>query len=76
MPENKTKPTVLNAEFYKNEANRFKKIFQIQRLQTDEVPMKQAVNPFLCLSCMWVESCNGICIGGCEEYEQRMSAVQ
>lgn len=76
MAEEKTKPTVLNAEFYKNEANRFKKIFQIQRLQTDEVPMKQAVNPFLCLNCMWVESCNGIRIGGCEEYEKRISAVQ
>jgi len=76
MPENKTKPTVLNAEFYKNEANRFKKIFQLQRMKNDEVPVKNAVNPFLCLSCMWVESCNGIRIGGCEEFEQRMSAVQ
>ncbi|NOZ36005.1 MAG: hypothetical protein GXO80_11995 [Chlorobi bacterium] len=76
MAENKTKNPIAEADFYKKEANRYKKIFQLQRMKAEEVPVKNAVNPFLCLHCMWLESCNGIQWGGCEEFEQRLSVRQ
>ncbi len=76
MPENKTKSPILDAEFYKKEANRFKKIFELQRMEIEEVPVKAHVNPYLCLGCIWLSSCNGVCIGGCEEYEQKLNSIR
>ncbi len=73
MEENKTKSPIIEKDFYEKEAKRFKKIYELQRMKIDEVPVKIAVSPYLCLGCMWLSSCNSVRLGGCEEYEQRMA---
>ena len=73
MSDNKTESPILDANFYKKEANRFKRIFELQRMKIEEVPAKAHVSPYLCLGCMWLSSCNSVRMGGCEEYEQKMN---
>ena len=72
MENNKVKSPITEKDFYKKEAIRFKRIYQLQRMKDESIPIKTAVKPFLCLDCMWLESCNSVRIGGCEEFEYQL----
>ncbi len=74
MEENKTKSPITEKGFYEKEAKRFKRIYELQRMKSEEIPIKTVAQPFLCLKCMWLEGCNGVRIGGCEEFEYKLSA--
>ena len=76
MPEENIKSPTFAPDFYKKEAIRSKKICDLKRMQEENVQIDKGVTPFKCLTCMWLFSCDHICIGGCEEYEKRFSAVQ
>ena len=76
MPEETIKSPTFEPDFFKKEAVRSKKICDLQRMKEENVQIDKAVNPFKCLTCMWLFNCNHICIGGCEEYEKRLSAAQ
>jgi hypothetical protein len=73
MSENKQTKQEDKCPMFKRIARRAKRREELQQLKKLSPPSDLTIDPYICLSCMWLFDCDSPRFGGCEEYEKAMS---